>query len=346
MAELEQGMLDTANRLCESGIASDEMGEQLDVVEDRRRRFKALENVSSFFDDRELAEIATQLGIGSNGDGPSEQGCTPLNVSELIQKVSADRRTRELLCSALEGRIPHTPARLHLRIGKRKYIFQVPVDSRDAVCSMLEVLGYGIYEHACKAVEQVLDLGAHIGLSTIYLHSMYGEASFTCVEPSRENCEYLAINLRNNPLIKAELVQGAIGASTETAMLGVKPGVAMTNSTVFRQAYGTWEAVPGVRLRHLVRSREYGIKMDIEGAEYYMYNDANILAGAQWIVGELHYGMFSKPADKWLKKLLEDEFDFQPQEPRANVMGGDIVIAQNFTAFKVKKSPLINRCDL
>jgi FkbM family methyltransferase len=334
-AASEEGMLGRADKLSASGTASDELDGKVHASDDRRLTSNILENISSFFDDRELAEIAVQLSTESNASAPSRQGGTPLCVKELVQTVSADKRTRDLLFSALGGQIPNTPARLHLRMGRREYVFQVPLDSQDAVCSMLEVLGHSIYEHARDSVEQVLDLGAHIGLSTIYLHSMYEEASFVCVEPSRENCDYLAANLRNNPSIKADLVQGAIGASAETAMLGVKPGVAMTNSTVFGQSCEAWEAVPCMSLRHLVRAGKYGIKMDIEGAEFAMSIDADILAGAQWIMGELHYGMFSKPADNWLKSLLRAEFDFQPQQPRVNVMGAEVVIAQNFTAFKL-----------
>lgn len=291
-------------------------------------------NISSFFDESEMVEIAAQLGIRSETDAAPTHECTPLCVEELVQTISADQGTRDLLFRALGGHVSSTPSSLHLRLGGQEYLFQVPLNSDDAVSSMLEVLGHRIYEHPRYPVEQVLDLGAYIGMSTIYLHSIYDQASFVCVEPSPGNCAYLVTNLRNNQCIRADWVHAAIGGSTETARVRVKPGVAMTNSTVFTHSHGGWETVPCIRLRNLVSAGKYGIKVDIEGAEFDMSIDADILAGAEWIMGELHYGFFSKPADGWLKKLLRAEFDFNAEKPRVNGSGAEVVVAQNFTAFK------------
>src|SRR5207248_4046653 len=40
----------------------------------------------------------------------------------------------------------------------------------------------------------VVDLGANVGLSTLYLHRAYGPATYVCVEPSPANFELLKRN--------------------------------------------------------------------------------------------------------------------------------------------------------
>jgi FkbM family methyltransferase len=56
----------------------------------------------------------------------------------------------------------------------------------------------------------LIDLGAHIGLTSLWLARRYGYSTIIAVEPSPSNARLACMNLENNN-IKAEIVEAAIG---------------------------------------------------------------------------------------------------------------------------------------
>jgi predicted O-methyltransferase YrrM len=61
---------------------------------------------------------------------------------------------------------------------------------------LIEVFG-GVYAlPASHSPKRILDLGANIGLSALYFHRQYPEASIACVEPAPKNFSMLSRIIR------------------------------------------------------------------------------------------------------------------------------------------------------
>ena len=152
-----------------------------------------------------------------------------------------------------------------------------------------EVFGSGCYAPPMdpSSLRTIVDLGANIGLTTLYFASKAPEARFICVEPVPGNAELLCRNI--SPLAQTVIVQAAVAR---------KSGMVAFDDA--RPAWGGGIAADG-RLRVaaismddlLARYAPEGkidlLKMDVEGAE------ADILCGPmRWldrvscIVAELH----------------------------------------------------------
>ena len=74
------------------------------------------------------------------------------------------------------------------------------------------------------------------------------------------------------------------------------------------------------RFEDIVRSDGgYGIKLDIEGSEHELGDSPEIVRGASWIIGELHYGAFLRRTPRrGLESLLEQYFTVEFSAPIAS----------------------------
>jgi FkbM family methyltransferase len=137
-------------------------------------------------------------------------------------------------------------------------------------------------------VQTIVDLGAHIGLTTLFFAARYPVARFACVEPSKYNLPLLAQNLR--PLgVKVQILDGAAAATS--------------GSRYFEERTWRWGgklAAPGrgrlVRcyavpeIMHAARIDSIDIlKVDIEGAERELFTkDADWLECVRLVIVEPH----------------------------------------------------------
>lgn len=136
-------------------------------------------------------------------------------------------------------------------------------------------------------VRNVLDLGANIGATSVWLAHRYGARRVIAVEPAPGNAELARINLRRNR-IEGEVVEAAVGPRTTTALFelsetstwgllgenGIEVTVASPQSLVDR--------FPAGELIDLV-------KMDVEGAEgELLTGETGWLEHVRCVVAELH----------------------------------------------------------
>ena len=73
-------------------------------------------------------------------------------------------------------------------------------------------------EYDCASLVQeppkrILDLGANIGMGSLYLSALFSEAQFVCVEPDPRNVPLLERNLRANG-VRAQVMACAVGAKS------------------------------------------------------------------------------------------------------------------------------------
>jgi FkbM family methyltransferase len=144
-----------------------------------------------------------------------------------------------------------------------------------------------IYRLPDKAAPtSLVDLGANIGLATIWLCRTYSIEHVCAVEPVASNVDVLVSNLRDNSIV-ADVVRAAIGPSDGTTRISANAPSNMG------QVGAVGDEVEVVAISRLLESLEFRpslLKMDIEGAE------ADLLLGTStaWlddfdiVVTELH----------------------------------------------------------
>lgn len=258
-------------------------------------------------------------------------------VRGIIAQCAATTTTADLLTRALlrdpsvELDAAITP--LTVRLNGRVYSIKVP--NLEGFYAFYELLVVQQYKHEPIQVEAIYDLGAHIGVSAAYFNSVYPDAEIVCVEPAPENVLILEHNMARNPHVRSKILPAAVADASGEALFGVDSRSSMLNSAIFDLKFSNYIQTGTIALDELIDAdQRYGIKIDIEGGEYDLRRHAKIIAGAQWVLGELHYGSFSRSSDVWLRQVLEEGFDLTLLPPQLSKYSSSYVISQNFQAIR------------
>lgn len=127
----------------------------------------------------------------------------------------------------------------------------------------------------------IIDAGAHIGLTTLYLHKQYPHAEFICIEPHPQNVELLRKNLSDNGIEKVTIIPKALVGKNET-----RPSVRLYSNNRFtvlsslqRGGWmgtddGSFVDVETVKLSDIITKPVDIVKMDIEGLETEVIEEA------------------------------------------------------------------------
>jgi FkbM family methyltransferase len=146
-------------------------------------------------------------------------------------------------------------------------------------------------------IDTIIDLGANIGLSTIYFNNEFKNAKIYAIEPDNENFRQLNLNIRNKKNISAENV----------AIWTEKIDLVENSVNPFRDG-GNWaktfipahneikdSKISGVTVGDLIIKFNLKtidlLKIDIEGAERYIFveeNNLDFLAQTKVISIEIH----------------------------------------------------------
>ncbi|HWF56197.1 MAG TPA: FkbM family methyltransferase [Solirubrobacteraceae bacterium] len=136
---------------------------------------------------------------------------------------------------------------------------------------LFEVLGFGGYDidfAPLGSVATVLDVGANVGLASLYLASKFRDATFFCVEPSGPSHALLVENLQRNA-IRARAVRAA--ATAEPTRVTVAEGRHPGLTRVSQNAGTAGDHVAGLTIDALLDAGGFAradlMKLDIEGGE-------------------------------------------------------------------------------
>ena len=233
--------------------------------------------------------------------------------------------------------------RLAITLNGRLYRIDMPPDWM-AYANLFEVFLRLNYAHDPQPVDTIFDIGAFVGLSSLYLNSCYPEANIVAVEPNPANLRVLNKTLGlNGGHIKHRTIGKVLAAESGTATLASlvdgPDATSMMNSTIITLTDAPTVQVDSVGLAELVGDTGcYGFKLDIEGGEFSLKPAQAVLSDAEWILGEFHYGPWSTSRDQWLPKFLARDFELSMQVPRLEMTGrGEFFcIGQDFRAVKPK----------
>lgn len=160
----------------------------------------------------------------------------------------------------------------------------------------------------------ILDLGANIGLATIYFHRCFPNAEVACVEPMPGNLSMLRENLQLNA-VKATIVSAAVNPTDgrlrmEIAQKDYGHRVAEPDEQFGKQ----YTEVPAVSVPSLLDMLKWGriglLKIDIEGHERILLSEnAGWLELVDAICIECHHDFSSNDL-----RALTERFGFLPPE--------------------------------
>jgi len=127
-----------------------------------------------------------------------------------------------------------------------------------------------IYDQQLPENAYILDCGAHIGLSVIFLKSICPSAHIVCFEPDNKNFSLLQKNIASHQLQNVEIRNEAVWNENTSlhfiaeGNMGSKIGEKSNSNTVTVQA---------TRLKDFLNKKVDFLKLDIEGAEYKVLKD-------------------------------------------------------------------------
>lgn len=180
------------------------------------------------------------------------------------------------------------PGRFHFR-GSYIYFNNGP----ELLHSLQEIFSDDIYDIAFDTDHPyILDCGANIGLSVLYLKMKYPKAKIVAFEPDPSNFGLLQKNISGYQLKDVELRNEAIWKENTTLKF-VSDG---TLGSKVNSETGSENAisVKAAKLRDLLTKQVDFLKIDIEGAEYEVLKDCNdSLSMVKYLFIEFH-GFFDK----------------------------------------------------
>jgi FkbM family methyltransferase len=159
------------------------------------------------------------------------------------------------------------------------------------------------------APKLLVDLGANIGLTSVWLARRYGCRTVIAVEPSPENARLARLNLARND-IAAEVVEAAVGPHDGTAFF------AEDRDSNLGHLASAGREVRVVSMDALLSRLPHGsevdlVKMDIEGGEGpLMRENLSWLARVHSIIAELHPTVIDSPA--LIRSLESQGFRYIP----------------------------------
>jgi len=133
-----------------------------------------------------------------------------------------------------------------------------------------EIFIDGVYNQQLPENAYIIDCGAHIGLSVIYLKSICPSGHIICFEPDAKNFDLLQKNISSHQLKNIEAREEAVWVENTTlnfiqdGNMGSKIGDTKSSNSV---------KVKAVRLKDFLNKKVDFLKLDIEGAEYEVLKD-------------------------------------------------------------------------
>jgi FkbM family methyltransferase len=156
--------------------------------------------------------------------------------------------------------------RTHKLLGKT-LLFN---NSTELLHGLKEIFVDEIYKQDLPPKSYIIDCGANIGLSVIYLKKLCPQATIIAFEPDERNFELLKNNIENFGLEQVEIRCEAVWIENTTIQFASEGSM---TSHIDNNISGTTVPVKAARLKDYLNKPVDFLKIDIEGAEFQVMRD-------------------------------------------------------------------------
>ena len=140
----------------------------------------------------------------------------------------------------------------------------------------------------------IVDLGAHIGMSVVYFKKAYPDSTITAYEPEASNFFLLEKNVRENQLTGVTIFNQAVAPKSGTVELQIpsqNEGWKSGTGIIPQGWKGVQKTIPlrveAVGINEVLHQKVDLLKMDIEGMEYEVLESAE-LHNVHNLIVEIH----------------------------------------------------------
>jgi len=162
--------------------------------------------------------------------------------------------------------IPSNKLRKHLLFNKTTLFYNGP----EYLHGIKEIFIEEVYKQQLPDNATVIDCGANIGLSIIYIKHLYPSAKIIAFEPDNKNFELLTKNVQSHNLTNVELRKEAVWV--EDTMVNFHEEGNMGSKIEPGNQPG-YSLVTAKKLKSFLQKSIDFLKLDIEGAEYEVLKD-------------------------------------------------------------------------
>ena len=162
--------------------------------------------------------------------------------------------------------LPPGKIRTHKLFNNSLYYYS----STELLHGLKEIFIDNIYKQKLSDKPYIIDCGANIGMSVIYLKQQFPQAEIIAFEPDETNFKLLNKNVESFNYSGVKLYKEAIWNENTTLLfsnessMGSKIDLTNTSNTI---------SVKAVRLKDFLSRKVDFLKIDIEGAEYVVLKD-------------------------------------------------------------------------
>ncbi len=151
-----------------------------------------------------------------------------------------------------------------------------------------------IHQHDIK-IKNVIDAGANIGLTTLYLKEHFPETEILCIEPDASNQAQLSQHIALNNLTNVELIKGGVWSHNSWLNIDNTFRDGLEWSRSLKPGENEKGDIPVYAISNLLIEKQWDsidfLKMDIEGAEEAIFSkdaDLSFLSKTKVITIEIH----------------------------------------------------------
>ncbi len=145
-------------------------------------------------------------------------------------------------------------------------------------------------------IKNILDCGANIGLTALYLSRHLSNVNILALEPEPDNYKQLLTNIEQNKLVNTKAIQ--IGVWSKKALLEHDVNFCYAKGWAFsvRESENEKGSISVDTIESITRTNNFSsvdyLKMDIEGSEFELFRNLNtwksVLDNAKVITIEIH----------------------------------------------------------
>jgi FkbM family methyltransferase len=155
---------------------------------------------------------------------------------------------------------------VHRMFGK-EFHFNSPAEFLHALD---EIFVHKLYHQDLSGTPYIIDCGANIGLSVIYMKLQCPDAHILAFEPDESNFELLSKNIESFGFKNVELRKEAVWKENTTLQFSNEGSM---SSRIMEKGASTSREVRAIRLRDALDRPIDFLKIDIEGAEFEVLKD-------------------------------------------------------------------------